>query len=57
MHMLLCIEKENDDDELDNHEDTIKLERRGGGEKKVAQIQRPYCQIVELKGPQAWNCS
>lgn len=55
--MLLCIEKENDDDELDNHEDTIKLERRGGGEKKVAQIQRPYCQIVELKGPQAWNCS
>lgn len=32
--MLLCIEKENDDDELDNHEDTIKLERRGGGEKK-----------------------
>jgi len=34
MHMLLCIEKEKDDDELDNHEDTIKLERRGGGEKK-----------------------
>lgn len=33
--MLLCIEKEKDDDELDNHEDTIKLERRGGeGEKK-----------------------